>query len=61
MYLPFSGEVLATVMTRLLNDERPRCLCTGALELARYPQLSLGAPPQSWLNVYACRASEKAR
>jgi hypothetical protein len=53
MYLPFSGEVLATVLARLLNDERPRCLCTGALELARYPQLSLAAPPQSWLNVYA--------
>jgi hypothetical protein len=53
MYLPFSGEVLAGVLERLLVRP-PRCLCTGALELTRYPQLSLAAPPQSWLNVYAC-------
>jgi hypothetical protein len=53
MYLPFSGEVLATVMAKLLADARPRYLCTGALELRRYPELSLAGPPQSWLNVYA--------
>ncbi|HEX2872013.1 MAG TPA: class I SAM-dependent methyltransferase [Polyangiaceae bacterium] len=53
MYLPFSGQVLTTVMARLLDDARPRYLCTGALELQRYPELSLVGPPQSWLNVYA--------
>lgn len=52
MYLPFSGEVLASVMARLLADARPRYLCTGALDLNRYPELSLVGPPQSWLNVY---------
>ena len=58
MYLPFSGEVLASVMARLLaTPVRPRCLCTGALDLGRYPELSPVGPPQSWLNVYACRAS----
>jgi protein-L-isoaspartate O-methyltransferase len=55
MYLPFSGEVLASVLARLLADARPRYLCTGALDLSRYPELSLVGPPQSWLNVYACR------
>lgn len=53
MYLPFSGEVLAGVLERLFVCP-PRCLCTGALDLARYPQLSLVGPAQSWLNVYAC-------
>lgn len=55
MYLPFSGEVLASVMARLLADARPRFLCTGALDLSRYPELSPVGPPQSWLNVYARR------
>jgi protein-L-isoaspartate O-methyltransferase len=55
MYLPFSGEVLASVMARLLADVRPRYLCTGALDLSRYPELSPVGPPQSWLNVYARR------
>lgn len=60
MYLPFSGEVLASVMARLLDAARPRCVCTGALELARYPELSPLGPPQSWLNVYALRAAAGA-
>jgi hypothetical protein len=55
MYLPFSGEVLATVLARLLSDERPRYLCAGALELQRYPELAPVGSPQSWLNVYARR------
>lgn len=60
MYLPFSGEVLATVMARLLADAaaappraRRRFLCTGALDLQRYPGLVPAGPPKSWLNVYA--------
>ncbi|MES1182304.1 MAG: hypothetical protein ABUL60_00745 [Myxococcales bacterium] len=59
MYLPFSGEVLATVLGRLLSDARGlptrarrRFLCTGALDLQRYPELKPAAPPKSWLNVY---------
>lgn len=62
MYLPFSGEVLASVMARLMANAssrgvalRQRFLCTGALEPGRYPQLTLTAPAQSWLNVYAWR------
>ena len=57
MYLPFSGEVLATVMQRLLaTPARPRHLCTGAFDLARYPELAPVGAPQSWLNVYALGA-----
>jgi len=63
MYLPFSGEVLATVMGRLLADARRsaartrrRFLCTGALEPERYPELVAAGPPKSWLNVYAFTA-----
>lgn len=57
MYLPFSGEVLVAVMARLLGTAmRPRCLCTGALDLARYPELVPLGAPQSWLNVYALGA-----
>jgi protein-L-isoaspartate O-methyltransferase len=59
MYLPFSGEVLATVLARLLTDPqrsaaraRRRFLCTGPLALERYPGLALAGPSKSWLNVY---------
>lgn len=59
MYLPFSGEVLATVMDRLLADARRtaararrRFLCTGPLDPERYPELAVAGPPKSWLNVY---------
>ena len=62
MYLPFAGEVLATVMQRLLDDARlprtrtrQRCLCTAPLELARYPELAAVGSAKSWLNVYAWR------
>ncbi len=62
MYLPFSGEVLASVMARLLANARTpgaavrqRFLCTGALAPESYPQLRLRAPAQAWLNVYAWR------
>ena len=61
MYLPFSGEVLGAVMARLLaTPARPRYFCTGALELQRYPELSPVGSPQSWLNVYARRASTQS-
>jgi protein-L-isoaspartate O-methyltransferase len=60
MYLPFTGEVLATVMARLLTDAqrsvgraRRRFLCTGPLDLQRYPALVPAGAPKSWLNVYA--------
>ena len=60
MYLPFSGAVLASVLKRLLADARRSSararrpfLCTGALDLKQYPELTLAAPPKSWLNVYA--------
>lgn len=62
MYLPFSGEVLATVMGRFLADARRsaartrrRFLCTGPLDPERYPELVAAGPPKSWLNVYAFR------
>ncbi|NUO54964.1 MAG: methyltransferase domain-containing protein, partial [Polyangiaceae bacterium] len=48
MYLPFTGEALATVMTRLLTNARVwtarpagRFLCGGALDLVRYPELEV--------------------
>jgi protein-L-isoaspartate O-methyltransferase len=60
MYLPFTGEVLATVMGRLLSCTaragRRRFLCTGPLDPVRYPQLVPAGPPKSWLNVYAFAA-----
>jgi protein-L-isoaspartate O-methyltransferase len=63
MYLPFSGEVLASVMGRLLADarraatrSRRRFLCTGALDPVRYPELAPAGPPKSWLNVYTFNA-----
>lgn len=59
MYLPFTGEVLATVLTRLLADAHRsagragrRFLCAGALDPRLYPQLVAAGPPRSWLNVY---------
>ncbi len=62
MYLPFTGEALAAVMTRLLASARVwprrpagRFLCAGALDLGRYPELEVAAPPMSWLQVYRLR------
>jgi hypothetical protein len=62
MYLPFAGEALASVMDRLGADgQRPRTrtkarfLCTGALDLARYPELVPMGAAKSWLNVYVWR------
>jgi protein-L-isoaspartate O-methyltransferase len=61
MYLPFAGRALAHVMDRLRADPRrrtrarPRFLCTGALDLARYPELVTVGAAKSWLNVYAWR------
>ena len=62
MYLPFAGEVLATVMQRLLDEAREprtrsrrRFVCTGPLALARYPELAAVGAAKSWLNVYAWR------
>ena len=62
MYLPFAGEVLARVMDRLRADSRrrrtptrPRFLCTGALDPARYPELVRVGAAKSWLNVYVWR------
>lgn len=60
MYIPFTGNVLGTVMTRLLENGRrdPTCaqrryLCAGALDTSRYSELTVAGPPRSWLHVYA--------
>jgi protein-L-isoaspartate O-methyltransferase len=62
MFLPFAGEALARVMERLLADgrrrrtrPRPRFLCAGALDPARYPELVAVGAAESWLNVYVWR------
>lgn len=60
MYLPFAGEALARVMERLRADAqrtavRPRFLCTGPVDLARYPELEAVGAAKSWLNVYIWR------
>ena len=63
MYLPFAGETLASVMDRLSTDSRrprarihrPRFLCTGPLDLTRYPTLAPFGASKSWLNVYVGR------
>jgi protein-L-isoaspartate O-methyltransferase len=62
MYLPFAGEALTRVMDRLRADggrprtrTRPRFLCTGPLDPARYPELVPVGAAKSWLNVYAWR------
>lgn len=59
MYLPFTGDALATVMRRLLVTARAwptasagRFLCGGALDLARYPELEVAAQTSSWLHLY---------
>jgi SAM-dependent methyltransferase len=61
MYLPFTGQALTTVLTRLLARARPapggrrRFLCCGALDLAQMPDLVAAGPARSWLHVYAWR------
>jgi SAM-dependent methyltransferase len=62
MYLPFTGAVLASVVRRLIDDglraapqARRRFLCSGALDLARYPELVVAGPSRSWLHVYGWR------
>jgi protein-L-isoaspartate O-methyltransferase len=62
MYLPFTGQVLATVLGRLMESGRTgaprprrRFLCAGALDTNRYPDLVAAGPPRSWLQVYAWR------
>jgi protein-L-isoaspartate O-methyltransferase len=57
MYLPFTGSVLASVMTRVMAQERhgsPRFVCAGALDTNRWPLVLVGAA-KSWLHVYARR------
>lgn len=56
MYLPFTGRVLEAVMARVLAL-RPRAVCAGVLDLARYPELRAEGPAQSWLQVYAVGTS----
>lgn len=62
MYLPFTGQTLATVMERLRRQvqsgaprARGRFLCAGALDVGRYPELVPTGPPKSWVHVYEWR------
>ena len=62
MYLPFTGATLARVLERLLGARRARparsrdrFLCSAALDLARYSELTPIGSPQSWLQVYRWR------
>jgi protein-L-isoaspartate O-methyltransferase len=62
MYLPFTGTTLARVLRRLLEAGRARparagsrFLCSSALDLARYSELTPVGSPQSWLQVYGWR------
>jgi protein-L-isoaspartate O-methyltransferase len=62
MYLPFAGAGLVRVMERLRQDaRRPRArprqrfLCTGPLDLVRFPGVTPVGAAKSWLNVYAWR------
>jgi protein-L-isoaspartate O-methyltransferase len=62
MYLPFTGNVLATVMARLMESgrrypprARGRFLCAGSLDLRRYRDLASAGPAKSWLHIYAWR------
>jgi hypothetical protein len=57
MYLPFTGTVLASVMSRLMARApgARRFVCAGAADARHYPALVEPGPPRSWLHVYARR------
>jgi protein-L-isoaspartate O-methyltransferase len=60
MYLPFTGETLATFLARLMergrrprSSSRDRFLCAAALDTSRYPNLAPVGLPKSWLQIYS--------
>jgi hypothetical protein len=61
MYLPFTGSVLSTVMSRLIvmgQRREPgarRFVCSGTLDARRHAELVEAGSPRSWLRVYAFR------
>jgi len=51
MYIPFTGSILADVMSRLMQKRRSFLICA-ALDLRAYPDLEIAGPAMSWLHVY---------